>query len=268
MINHTRPRIEIHESRGAMGAAAARRFHQLVSEILASKPICRVIFGCAPSQDEFFASLVEEARAKPKLWKQVEVFHMDEYVGLADKSDQSFRSYLRKNFLDHVETARVHLIRGESPSPAAEADRYAGLLAQGPIDVIAMGIGENGHVAFNDPQVADFSDPISVKVVEMDEVCRQQQVNDGCFTDLHLVPRSAITITIPVFARAGNLCAVVPGPRKARAVRDALLGPTGPACPATILRTHPHSELFLDRDAAALFKSSAASERDGRQPSR
>jgi glucosamine-6-phosphate deaminase len=240
-----------------MGAAAARRFHELVSESLSTKAFCRVIFGCAPSQDEFFAALVSEARANPEVWKRVEVFHMDEYVGLADRSDQSFRTYLRKSFLDHVETARVHLIRGEADSPEAEATRYAGLLAKGPIDVIAMGIGENGHVAFNDPPVADFSDPVLVKVVEMDRVCRQQQVNDGCFTTLKLVPRSAITITIPVFARAGNLCGIVPGPRKARAVQEALLGPTGPACPATILRIHPHAELFLDKDAAALFSSSA-----------
>ncbi len=240
-----------------MGAAAAKRFQQLVSDNLAAKALCRVIFGCAPSQDEFFASLVKEARARPEAWRRVEVFHMDEYVGLADESDQSFRTYLRRSFLDHVATARFHPIRGEARSAAQEADRYAGLLAQGPIDAIAMGIGENGHVAFNDPPVADFSDPVLAKVVEMDEVCRQQQVNDGCFTDLGLVPRSAITITIPVFARAGNLCAVVPGPRKAAAVRDTLLGPTGPACPATILRTHPHAELFLDKDAAALFTSSS-----------
>jgi glucosamine-6-phosphate deaminase len=257
MIFDPRPRIEIHRSRRSMGAAAANRFHQLVSETLASKPACRVIFGCAPSQDEFFAALVEQARTEPEKWRRVEVFHMDEYVGLPDKDDQSFRTYLRRNFLDHIETGRFHLIRGEADSPGAEAERYARLIAQGPIDAIAMGIGENGHVAFNDPPVADFADPFLAKVVEMDEVCRQQQVNDGCFTTLGSVPRSAITITIPVFAAAGNLCAIVPGPRKARAVRDTLLGPTGPACPATILRTHPHSELFLDSESAALFKASS-----------
>ncbi len=238
-----------------MGAAAARRFQQLVAEILAGRPLCRVVFGCAPSQDEFFAALVKEARSGPPLWRRVEVFHMDEYVGLEEKSDQSFRTYLRRAFLDHVETARFHLIRGEAASPTAEAARYASLLAEGPIDVIALGIGENGHVAFNDPPVADFSDPVLAKVVQLDEVCRQQQVNDGCFADIKLVPRSAITITIPVFARAGHLCAVVPGLRKARAVRDALLGPIGPACPATVLRIHPHSELFLDRDAASRLRS-------------
>jgi glucosamine-6-phosphate deaminase len=237
-----------------MGAAAAARFHRLVSESVATKPLCRVIFGCAPSQDEFFAALVKEARAEPRIWKKVEVFHMDEYVGLSESSEQSFRTYLRKGFLEHVETARFHPVRGEASSPAAEAARYADLLAQGPIDVIALGIGENGHVAFNDPPV-NFSDPVLVKVVELDEVCRQQQVNDGCFAEIRLVPRSAITITLPVFVAAGNLCAVVPGPRKAKAVRDTLLGPIGPACPATVLRTHPRSELFLDADAASLLKA-------------
>jgi glucosamine-6-phosphate deaminase len=237
-----------------MGAAAAKRFQQLVTETLAGKPQCRVVFGCAPSQDEFIAALVTEARRKPEPWKKVEVFHMDEYVGLPERSEQSFRTYLRKGFLDHVETARYHLIRGEAASPAAEAARYAALLGEGPIDVIALGIGENGHVAFNDPPVADFSDPVLAKVVELDETCRQQQVNDGCFDELGLVPRSAITITLPVFARAGNLCAVVPGPRKAKAVRDAVQGPIGSACPATVLRAHPRSQLFLDREAASLLR--------------
>jgi glucosamine-6-phosphate deaminase len=237
-----------------MGTAAARRFQQLVAETLVGNPLCRVVFGCAPSQDEFLAALVKEARARPEAWKRVEVFHMDEYVGLAERSEQSFRTYLRRGFLDHIETARFHLIQGEAPSPAAEASRYAALLAEGPIDVLALGIGENGHVAFNDPPVANFSDPVLAKVVELDETCRQQQVNDGCFAEIRLVPRSAITITLPVFAGARNLCAVVPGPRKAKAVREAVQGPIGPACPATVLRTHPRSELFLDRDAAALLR--------------
>jgi glucosamine-6-phosphate deaminase len=256
MINDTSPRIEIHKSRAAMGAAAARRFQQLVTQTVADKPRCRVIFGCAPSQDEFFTSLVAEARANAALWTRVEVFHMDEYVGLPADSTQNFRSYLRTHFLDLVPTAGFHLIRGESPSPALEAKRYASLLGEGPIDIIAMGIGENGHVAFNDPPVADFTDPLLVKVVDMDVACRQQQVNDGCFPGLKQVPRSAITITIPVFARASNLCAIVPGPRKARAVKDAFLGPIGPACPATILRTHPHAEAFLDLDSASLYSAS------------
>lgn len=182
---------------------------------------------------------------------------MDEYVGLPDLHPQSFRSYLRRSFLSKVEVARFHPIPGDSADPAAETARYASLLAAAPVDVISMGIGENGHVAFNDPPVADFADPQLVKIVQMDDVCRQQQVNDGCFPSLADVPQQAITITVPVFARAGSLCCIVPGPRKAAAVRATLLGPIGPACPGTILRTHPRARLFLDRDAAAQYLAGA-----------
>ena len=253
MTNERMPQIEIHPGRDAMGAAAARWFQQSVARGLQAKPRCRVIFGCAPSQDEFFSHLIAEAKAAPELWRQVEVFHMDDYVGLPDSHPQSFRSYLRAHFLNHVEVALFHPIRGEETVPSVEAARYAALLARAPIDVIGMGIGENGHIAFNDPPVADFADPVLAKVVEMDDVCRQQQVNDGCFPNLSKVPRHAITITLPAFARAGALCCTVPGPRKARAVHRTLQGPIGPACPATLLRTHPRAALFLDAAAASLL---------------
>ena len=246
-------KTQIFESRDAMGVAAARKFQGWVEEALRTKPRCRVVFGCAPSQDQFFSSLVREARSKPDLWRRVEVFHMDDYVGCTEAQPQSFRAYLRRHFLDHIEPAGFRPIRGEADPPSAEAERYAALLAEAPIDVIAMGIGENGHVAFNDPPVADFSDSVLAKVVEIDDACRQQQVNDGCFPRLSLVPRRAITITLPVFARAGRLCCFVPGIRKAAAVRRAVLDPIGPACPATILRLHPCAELFLDREAASLL---------------
>lgn len=245
--------VGIYESRTAMGAAAARRFSAWVAEALQGRARCRVVFGCAPSQDEFFSALVGEARADPGRWRRVEVFHMDDYVGSSGSDSHSFRFYLRRHFLDHVQPARFYPIRGEAESAAAEAERYAALLAEAPIDVIALGVGENGHVAFNDPPVADFADPVLAKVVEIDEACRQQQVNDGCFPSLSRVPRRAITITVPVFARAGRLCCVVPGRRKAAAVRRAILDPVGPACPATILQTHPRAEIFLDREAASLL---------------
>ena len=252
MFDYTNVMYEIHPDRIRMGAAAARLFQQRVEEAVQAKPQCRVVFGCAPSQDEFFHHLVVEARAKPAIWEQVEAFHMDEYVGLPADHPQNFRSYLCRHFLDHVKTASFHPVKGEASSAKAEARRYAALLAEAPIDVIGMGIGENGHVAFNDPPVADFKDPVLAKVVELVEACRQQQVNDGCFPYLASVPRSAITITIPVFAQAGSLVCIVPGPRKARAVRRAMFDPIGPACPATILRIHPRARLFLDPDAAAL----------------
>lgn len=253
MSDHANLFPEIHEDRNRMGAAAARLFQQLVEATVRAKSHCRVIFGCAPSQDEFYRSLVEAARLTPAIWKHVEVFHMDEYVGLSARHPQNFRGYLRRHFLDHVAVGRFHPIRGEAASATAEAQRYAALLAAAPIDVVDLGIGENGHVAFNDPPVADFHDPVRAKVVDLDLVCRQQQVNDGCFPNLASVPRSAITITIPVFAQAGHLVCVVPGSRKARAVHGAILDPVGPACPATILRLHPRATLFLDRDSAALL---------------
>jgi glucosamine-6-phosphate deaminase len=252
MTNEALPRIEVHATRPAMGAAAARHFLQQVRRVLATKPVCRIIVGCAPSQNEFFAGLLAETKSEPALWPRVEVFHMDDYVGLTEQAPQSFRHYLRTHFLNHVTVAKFHPILGEAAAPG-EAARYARLLGSAPIDVIGMGLGENGHIAFNDPPVADFADPLLTKVVAMDETCRQQQVNDGCFPSLNAVPRLAITITVPVFARAGSLVCTVPGARKARAVRGALSDPVGPACPGTILRIHPQAALFLDRDSAALL---------------
>jgi len=258
MLDYTNVSFEIHPDRNRMGAAAARLFQQRVEEAVAAKSRCRVVFGCAPSQGEFFQHLVAEARANPGVWERVEVFHMDEYVGLPADHPQSFRTYLRRHFLDHVKTARFHLIPGEASPAKAEAKRYAAMLAEAPIDVVGMGIGENGHVAFNDPSAADFQDPLLAKVVKLETACRQQQVNDGCFPDLASVPRSAITVTVPVFARAGSLICIVPGPRKARAVRRAMFDPIGPQCPATILRLHPRARLFLDPDAAALVPPAQA----------
>ncbi len=247
------PALSIHDTRPEMGLAAARHFTSRLEQVLQTKATARIILGCAPSQDEFFAGLVASARTNPGLWRRVEVFHMDDYVGLPESHPESFRRYLRKNLLDHVEVARAHLIGGDAPSPQAEAARYAALLGAAPIDVIGMGIGENGHIAFNDPPVADFADPVLVKVVEMDGACRQQQVNDGCFPDLATVPKLALTITLPVFSRATSLCCVVPGPRKAPAVCNSLLQPIGTACPGTLLRTHPDARLFLDQDSAAHY---------------
>jgi glucosamine-6-phosphate deaminase len=253
MAKDTLPEIEIHDTRAAMGASAARHFVGRLEAVLQTKPIARIILGCAPSQNEFFAGLVKEAQANPALWKRVEVFHMDDYVGLAETHPESFRTYLKENLLNHVEVAKFNLIGGDAPSPYEEARRYAALLAAAPIDIIGMGIGENGHIAFNDPPVADFNDPVLVKVVEMDAGCRQQQVNDGCSPDLPSVPKLALTITLPVFSRATSLCCVVPGPRKAPAVRNSLLGPIGTDCPGTLLRTHGDARLFLDRDSSAQY---------------
>jgi glucosamine-6-phosphate deaminase len=212
----------------------------------------RVIFACAPSQDEFLSALVLAARGRVD-WSRITVFHMDEYVGISASHPASFRNYLQKHLLSEISPAEFSPLGGDAPDPAAEAVRYAALLDAAPIDLICLGIGENGHIAFNDPPVADFSDPVSVKIVELDLACRQQQVNDGCFAALGAVPTHALSLTISVFRRAKHLSVVVPGPRKAAAVRATLQDEISTACPATILRTHPAATLFLDHASAALL---------------
>lgn len=249
------PALHVFPERTAMGAAAAALVQAEVARLLQLQPYVRIIMACAPSQDDYYAALIPLARATPELWARVEVFHMDDYVGLNARHPQSFRHYLKTHFLDHVPVAAFNPIRGEANSAEAEIARYSALLSAAPIDIISMGIGENGHIAFNDPPVADFNDPHLIKVVELDPVCRQQQVNDGCFASLADVPRHAFSLTLPVFAAAGLLCCIVPTARKANAVRDTLHAPVGTACPATLLRNHPRAELFVDAAAASLLPS-------------
>lgn len=253
-----RPVTQIHAHRRDSGAAAARLVHDEVVACVRQRGRCRVIFACAPSQDDYYAALVILARQAPAVWERVDAFHMDDYVGLTAAHEQSFRHYLFTHFLSQVKVASFEPLRGEAADPAAEARRYGALLEAAPIDIISMGIGENGHIAFNDPPVADFNDPQSVKMVEMDRICRQQQVNDGCFPTIADVPQYAFSITLPVFARAGLLACTVPTVRKAAAVRGTLLDPVGTACPATLLRCHPRAHLFLDAPAASLLPPALA----------
>ena len=232
-----------------MGQQAAAHVCALLARTLALQPRARVIFACAPSQNEFLAELILQSRGAVD-WSRVDGFHMDEYIGLGAKHPASFRTYLRRHLLDHVALGGFAEIQGEAPDPAQEAARYTHLLTAAPIDLICLGIGENGQIAFNDPPVADFDDPRSVKVVHLDHACRQQQLNDGCFATLAEVPRQALSLTIPVFRQARHLSVVVPGMRKAQAVAAACLGPLTPKCPASILRTHPSVRLFLDEFSA------------------
>jgi len=245
--------VHIHPDRVAMGRAAAVWAHAHIKACVAFRGSARVILASAPSQDDFCVALAGLAVAEPAFWARVVAFHMDEYVGLARIHPQSFSSYLREHFFHRVRVAEFHPIRGDAPDPETEAVRYAKLLASAPIDLIGLGIGENGHVAFNDPPIADFDDPVAVKVVELDRVCRQQQVNDGCFATIEAVPRLALSITLPVFARASMLSCHVPTVRKAAAVLATLTGPVAASCPATVLRLHPNAALHLDPAAASLL---------------
>ncbi|MBL0292446.1 MAG: glucosamine-6-phosphate deaminase [Betaproteobacteria bacterium] len=250
-----RLQVFIHPDRNAMGRAASEQAAQVLRAAIQAQGRARIIVASAPSQDELIAGL---AVAPGIDWSRVTVFHMDEYVGLAASHSASFRHYQQQHLLAKVRPAAFHGIRGEAPDPAAECRRYAALLAAAPIDLVCLGIGENGHIAFNDPAVADFDDPQAVKIVELDAACRQQQVNDGCFADIGAVPRQAITLTCPALLSGRVLVGVVPGARKAAAVDSALCGAVGTACPATILRRHASATLHLDDAAAGLLRQRLA----------
>ena len=235
--------------RASLGEEAGQRVALALRAAIAARGEARVIFACAPSQDEFFDALA----AQPVDWSKVVIFHMDEYVSLLDTHPSSFRSYLREHLLAQIHTPRtVNFIHAEAPAEY-EIARYSALLAESPVDIACLGIGENGHLAFNDPPVTDFADPARVKVVALDDQCRDQQVHDRRFVSLEDVPTHALTLTIPALMSAREISCVVPGPRKTVAVRDTLLGPIATSCPASILRTHPRATLHIDDAAAALL---------------
>ena len=241
--------VEVYADRGALGRAAAALVADALRERLVRPGEARVVFASAPSQNEFLAALLDEPGVD---WARVAAFHMDEYLGLAPDAPQNFGQWLQNRLFDHRPFAAVHRLRSDAPDVAEECARYEALLRAASLDVVCLGIGENGHLAFNDPPVADFDDTAWVKPVEIDEVSRNQQVHDGAFATVDEVPRVALTLTIPALLSGRLLSAVVPGPRKAEAIRRTLTGPISTDCPASILRRCPHARLLLDVDSAAL----------------
>jgi glucosamine-6-phosphate deaminase len=240
--------VEVHSTREETGAAAAARFADRVRAVLAAENRAAVVFASAPSQNEFLAAL----RTAPDIdWPRVTAFHLDEYTGIPAGHPASFRRYIREHLIDRVPIGEFHELRGDAPDPEAECDRYAALLARARPIAVALGIGENGHLAFIDPPVCDFNDPRDVRVVELDDICRMQQVHDGCFAEFDDVPARALSLTIPFFLRTPHAVVTVPGAAKRRAVQAALEGPVEEACPASILRRHPDAALFLDKESAA-----------------
>ena len=241
-------RVWVHEKRTLMGEAAARDIAEEMRRLLKEKDEINMIFAAAPSQNETLAALVKEDVD----WTRVNAFHMDEYVGLEPGAPQSFGTYLREHIFGLVPFRSVNLI---DPSNDAEAEigRYSALLEAHPADITVLGIGENGHIAFNDPGVADFDDPALVKVVPLDEVCRMQQVHDGCFPNLDAVPTHALTLTVPALTRAAAMFCSVPAATKAEAVKRTLTEEISENCPATVMRRHPHAVMYCDRDSARLL---------------
>ena len=185
-------------------------------------------------------------------WADTVVFHMDEYVGIGPDHPAGFQRWIRERIVEPAQPKAAYYVEGLGDAEE-ECARYAGLLRQHPLDLCCLGIGENGHLAFNDPPVADFADPLDVKVVELDAACRRQQVNEGHFPDLDAVPARAMTVTVPALLRAGRVLAIVPEARKAEPVRAALTGPIAPSCPASALRTITHATVHLEPESARLL---------------
>lgn len=241
-------RVEIYEDAAAMGKAAANSVAGQLRKLAEQMETVAVIFATGISQVPTLEALI----AFPGLpWHKVIGFHMDEYIGISDQHPASFRRYLRERLTDKVQMARFYGINGNPGDPQETAREYAALLRRHHPQLCLLGIGENGHLAFNDPPEADFQDSVDVKVVSLDEQCRQQQVNEGWFSSIADVPSRALTLTIPALMRVPRLIVSVPGERKAEIVRRTLTEEVSTACPATILRRHPDATVYLDLESAA-----------------
>ena len=242
-------KIQVADSPKQLGANAASHLEKLLKSIIKNKGEARLILATGTSQFDF----LEELKEKDIEWDKITVFHLDEYIGLTSDHPASFRNYLKTRVLDIVKPKRVNLLDGDAHSINHEIEEYSSLLKEKPIDIACVGIGENGHLAFNDPGVADFNDSNTVKRVELDKACRQQQFNEGWFPSLDAVPKEALTLTIPAIMSANFISCVVPELRKAKAVYNAVKGKITDQNPASILRKHQNSILFLDRDSASFF---------------
>ena len=248
--------LKIFDTRAEMGAAAAEEAAACIKSLLAQHEEINCVFAAAPSQNDFLAALRADGSIP---WERINAYHMDEYVGLKMGGPNSFSGFLKDAIFDRVPFRSVHLINGEN-APEAEAERYGNALRDITIHITFMGIGENGHIAFNDPSVADFNDPALVKVVELEESCRMQQVHDGCFPRLEDVPRRAMTLTCPTLLSSEHIFCIVPTEKKRQATIAALTGEISEACPASVLRRKDGAKMYIDRDCAgelAEEKSSA-----------
>lgn len=236
----------IYDTRDAMGLAAGAEAAKAINKVIEEKGFANVIFAAAPSQNETLASLLKENVD----FTHIHAFHMDEYAGLSIDDSQSFARYLSDHVFSKAPFASVNYIPAKLEADEA-CKAYSELLTKNPPDVVLMGIGENGHIAFNDPPVADFSDKKIIKKVELDQICRMQQVHDGCFPTFDDVPQYALTLTVPTLMSAKYFICTVPAATKANAVKEMLEGEYGEACPATALRKHDGAKMFLDSDSAA-----------------
>lgn len=241
--------VHVFPEKTELGQRAAAWTAEGLRAALARKAEARLVLATGASQFEMLANLV----AQPGIdWPRVTCFHLDEYVGLPESHPASFRKYLRERFAGRVPIREFVYVRGDAPDPHAECARLGALIGAAPVDVACVGIGENGHLAFNDPP-ADFETREPYLLVDLDEACRRQQVGEGWFASLEEVPRQAISMSIYQILQAGRIVCSVPDLRKAAAVRDCFSGPVSPLHPASILRRHADCGLFLDHDSASLL---------------
>lgn len=254
LTNATRPRAPEHfgrlslirsTTRADMAETAAQEIAAAIRKHLKAQPHLRMIFAAAPSQEDMLEALVRQPDIE---WSRIEAFHMDEYIGLAPGAPQGFGNWLKTRLFDSLPFAAAHLI-DTSTCPEASVTAYASLLTEAPIDIVCLGIGANGHLAFNDPMVSEFDDPADVRIVPLDLINRRQQVSDGCFDSLAAVPKTAITLTVPMLMSCKEMFCIVPGEIKRQAVWRTLHEPISTTCPSTILRTHKHCRLYIDGDS-------------------
>ncbi|ACU03910.1 glucosamine-6-phosphate deaminase [Pedobacter heparinus] len=248
-IQKDKLKIQLLNDRKLLGARAAEAVYKQITELLDKEPYINIIFAAAPSQNEFLAALIE----KNIDWAGINAFHMDEYIGLDADAPQGFGNFLKAGLFDKVNFRSVNYINGNAADVEQECLRYEGLLMKFPPHIVCMGIGENTHIAFNDPHVAYFNDKKRVKIVDLDEECRQQQVNDGCFSSITKVPKFAITLTIPTLFSGKYLFCMVPGEKKARAVHHTIVQEVTEKYPSTILRKHENAIMFTDAQSSVFL---------------
>lgn len=243
--------VKIYDTRDEMGKAASCDVADAIKELLREKEEINMIFAAAPSQNDMLYHLCEHTDIE---WERINAFHMDEYIGLNPDAPQCFSNFLKRYIFDLKPFKSVNLINAGAKVAEDEAKRYTELLEKFPVDIVCMGIGENGHIAFNDPHVADFNDKHVVKAVSLDDVCRNQQVNDGCFEKIDDVPKYALTLTVPTLMSAKYNFCVVPAKTKAVAVKNTVFGEISEKCPATALRKKDNAVLYCDADSSSLIE--------------
>ena len=242
--------VYVYNCAAQMALSGAHLTHTYLQNLLSQQGTASIILATGNSQLKFLEALIDLGGID---WSQITLFHLDEYLGIDANHNASFRRYLRERVEKRVLPAVFHYIEGDTTQPLLECDRYARLLLAQPIDLCCLGVGENGHLAFNEPSVADFHDPHKVKLVKLESATRQQQVDEGHFPNLEAVPQYALTLTISMICTAKKVLCLAPEKRKAKVVQNMLQGPIYTSHPASVLRTQAQATLFLDTDSASLL---------------